>query len=103
MKVLFQDTKKEDPYTRYFIQNLAYVVISRHINWRTIISVLSSEKIIIQQILLICVLSHFLITCIHLKLLFQLFGNTLIQSKTKYLRHDQFLFQTFGELFHCQE
>ena len=56
----------------YFIGVLAYVLISRHFILKSIIWRLSYWKTIIPQISLIRVLNHFLISCIHLKLLFQM-------------------------------
>ena len=73
MKVSFQRTKREDFYTHYFIGVLAYVVISRHFILKSIIWRLSSWKTIIPRISLIRVLNHFLISCIHLKLLFRMY------------------------------
>ena len=73
IKVSFQRTKREDFYTHYFIGILAYVVISRHFILKSIISRLSSWKTIIPPILLICVLNHFLISCIQLKLLIRMY------------------------------
>ena len=57
MKVSSQHYKDEDFYTHYLIVGSAYVLISRHF-----IESLSSEKIIILQILLVCLLTDFLIT-----------------------------------------
>ena len=57
MKVSSQHYKDEDFYTHYLIGGSAYVLISRHF-----IESLSSEKIIILQILLVCLLTDFLIT-----------------------------------------
>ena len=73
IKVSFQRTKREDFYTHYFIGILAYVVISRHFILKSIISRLSPWKTIIPPISLICVLNHFLISCIQLKLLFRMY------------------------------
>ena len=73
IKVSFQRTKREDFYTYYFIGILAYVVISRHFILKSIISRLSSWKTIIPPISLTCVLNHFLISCIQLKLLFRMY------------------------------
>lgn len=57
MKVSSRHYKNEDFSTHYLIRGSAYVLISRHF-----IGSLSSEKIIILQILLVCLLTHFLIT-----------------------------------------
>ena len=73
MKVSFQLMKREDFYTHYFIGVLAYVVISRHLILKLIIWRLSLWKTIIPRISLIRVLNHFLISCIHLKLLFRMY------------------------------
>ena len=73
MKVSFQRTKRGDFYTHYFIGVLAYVVTSRHFILKLIIWRLSSWKTIIPRISLIHVLNHFLISFIHLKLLFRMF------------------------------
>ena len=62
VKVSFKRTKRGDFYTHY-IAVLAYVVISTHFIWKLMIWRLSSGKIIILQISLICVLNHFLINC----------------------------------------
>ena len=70
-KVSFRRTKREDFYTHCFIGVLAYVVISRHLILKSIIWRLSSCKTIISWILLIRVLNHFLISGIHLTLLFR--------------------------------
>ena len=57
MKVSSQQYKDEDFYTHYLIWGSAYMLMSRHF-----IGSLSSEKIIIPQILLVCLLTDFLIT-----------------------------------------
>ena len=44
MKVLFQRTKRGDFYTHYFIEILAYVVISKNFIWKSISWRLSSGK-----------------------------------------------------------
>ena len=73
MKVSFQSTKTEEFYTHHFIGVLANVGILRHFILKSIIWRLSSWKTIISQILLIRVLNHFLLSCIHLKLLFRIY------------------------------
>ena len=70
--------QKRQPLYTLLHTNLAYVVISRHINWKTIIRGLSSGKTIIHQILLICLLNQFLITSIHLTLLFRMYLNKIL-------------------------
>ena len=72
MKISSERTKREYFYTHYFMGVLAYVVISRHFILKLIIWRLSSWKTIIPRISLTCILNHFLINYIRLKLLLKM-------------------------------
>ena len=60
-------------YTHYFIQALAYVVISRHFILKSIFWRLSSWRTVILRTALIRILNHLLIICIHIKFLFRMY------------------------------
>ena len=76
MKVSLQRTNERgDFYRHYFIRVLAYVVISKYFILKLTIWILSSWKTITSPplFLLVFVLSHFLISCVHLKILFRIY------------------------------
>ena len=72
-EIFFTTYQNRGLYTHYWLGFLAYVVTSIHFIWKSIIWRLSSGKTTIILILLIRVLSHFLINCIHPKLLFWIY------------------------------
>ena len=73
VKLSFELTKRGDFYTHYF-RGFSF---GRHSIWKSIIWGLSPGKTITLQTLLIRVLSHFLITFIHTKLLLRMFINEM--------------------------